>query len=264
MKVHVGKIWKGLEKQRDCALSIAGRGRLTSFSVQYKTGGVRTNRSERCHLYEDQAQDALDRPVVEKTATTQTRTANCFIGRHPGTGSTFLEAPLSSRTIRRRLAEGHLGSRNESRFNLSSDDNLVRLWRPRGERLNPASELQSHIAPTTGVMEWNCIATTPRPLVLTKGTMSSQRYVHDILLPHLLPLMQRLPRAIFQQDNARPHMAGGSQGYLHTVTTLPWPARFSNLSPIDHIWDHLRWRVGHPTSFNDLEERLQQIWNEMS
>ncbi|GFU82930.1 transposable element Tcb1 transposase [Trichonephila clavipes] len=31
--------------------------------------GVGTSGSKRCHLYEDQAQDALDRPVVEKTAT---------------------------------------------------------------------------------------------------------------------------------------------------------------------------------------------------
>ncbi|GFV92590.1 hypothetical protein TNCV_1374411 [Trichonephila clavipes] len=55
--------------QRDCALRIAGRGRLTSFSVEYKTGGVLTSGSKRCHLHEDQAQDTLDRPVVEKTAT---------------------------------------------------------------------------------------------------------------------------------------------------------------------------------------------------
>ncbi|GFT94365.1 uncharacterized protein TNCV_2391501 [Trichonephila clavipes] len=33
--------------------------------------------------------------------------------------------------------------------------------------------------------------------------MTAQRYVHDILQPHALPLMQRLPGAIFQQDNAR-------------------------------------------------------------
>ncbi|GFY14135.1 uncharacterized protein TNCV_3613241 [Trichonephila clavipes] len=55
--------------QRDCALRIAGRGRLTTFSVEYKTGGVGTSGSERCHLHEDQAQDTLDRPVVEKTTT---------------------------------------------------------------------------------------------------------------------------------------------------------------------------------------------------
>ncbi|PRD32244.1 UNVERIFIED_CONTAM: hypothetical protein NCL1_21096 [Trichonephila clavipes] len=31
--------------------------------------GVGTSGFERCHLHEDQAQDALNRPVVEKTAT---------------------------------------------------------------------------------------------------------------------------------------------------------------------------------------------------
>ncbi|GFT06528.1 uncharacterized protein TNCV_3356491 [Trichonephila clavipes] len=37
-------------------------------------------------------------------------------------------------------------------FNLSSDDNHVRVWRPRGKRLNPAFALQRHTAPTAGVM----------------------------------------------------------------------------------------------------------------
>ncbi|GFU74503.1 uncharacterized protein TNCV_4145281 [Trichonephila clavipes] len=41
-----------------------------------------------------------------------TRTANCFIGDNTGTGSTFNRVPVSSRTIRRCLAEGHLGSRS--------------------------------------------------------------------------------------------------------------------------------------------------------
>ncbi|GFX02641.1 transposable element Tcb1 transposase [Trichonephila clavipes] len=76
--------------------------------------------------------------------------------------------------------------------------------------------------------------------------------------------MQWLPGAIFQQDNARPHKARMSQDCLRTVTTLPWPSRFPDLSPIEHIWDHLRCRVGHPTSLNELEARLQQIWNKMS
>ncbi|GFV48680.1 uncharacterized protein TNCV_292931 [Trichonephila clavipes] len=37
--------------------------------------------------------------------------------------------------------------------------------------------------------------------------MRAQRYVHDILQPHVLPLMQRLPEVIFQQDNVRPHIS---------------------------------------------------------
>ncbi|GFW37384.1 l-Fucosyltransferase [Trichonephila clavipes] len=50
--------------------------------------------------------------------------------------------------------------------------------------------------------------------------MTAQRCVHDILQPHVLPLMQRLRGVSFQQDNARPHMARVSQDCLRTVTTL--------------------------------------------
>ncbi|GFV47903.1 transposable element Tcb2 transposase [Trichonephila clavipes] len=71
--------------------------------------------------------------------------------------------------------------------------------------------------------------------------MTAQRNVHDILKPHLLPLMQQLPEAIFQQDNARPHTSGVSQDCLSTVPTFPWPARSTDLSLIEHIWDHLGW-----------------------
>ncbi|GFW18038.1 transposable element Tcb1 transposase [Trichonephila clavipes] len=91
--------------------------------------------------------------------------------------------------------------------------------------------------------------------------MTAKRYVHDILPPHLLPLMQRLPGAIFQQGNARPHM---SRDCLRTITTLPGPVPSADLSPIEPTWDHLGQRVGHPTSLNELEARLQPIWNEMS
>ncbi|GFV86762.1 transposable element Tcb1 transposase [Trichonephila clavipes] len=76
--------------------------------------------------------------------------------------------------------------------------------------------------------------------------------------------MQRLPRAIFHQYNTRSHTARVSQACFRTVSTLSWPARSPDLSPIEHIWDHLEWRVGHPTSLNKLEARLQQIGNEMS
>ncbi|GFU03046.1 transposable element Tcb2 transposase [Trichonephila clavipes] len=129
---------------------------------------------------------------------------------------------------------------DESRFNLSSDDNRVREWRPRGEHLNPAFALQRHTDRTAGVMIWGAIAYNTRsPLVLIRGPMTAQWYAPDILQPHVLPLMQSLPRAIFQQDNAQPNMARMPQDCLSTVTTLPWPARSSDLSPIEHIWDHL-------------------------
>ncbi|GFT79347.1 hypothetical protein TNCV_3275731 [Trichonephila clavipes] len=36
------------------------------------------------------------------------------------------------------------------------------------------------------------------------------------------------------------------------------------LSPIEYIWDHLRRRVRHSMSLNELEASLQQIRNQMS
>ncbi|GFX87728.1 transposable element Tcb2 transposase [Trichonephila clavipes] len=213
-----------------------------------------------------------------------------------------LGAPASSRTIRRRLAEGQLGLwrplrvlpltpthqllrlewcrargnrtaaewnqvvfSDESRFNLSSDDHRVRVWRPRSKCLNHAFALQRHPSPVAGVMVWDAIAyNIQSPLVLIRCIMAAQRYVHDILQPHVLLLMQRLSGAIFQQDNVQPHTVRVSQDCLRTVSFLPWPARSPDLSPIKHIWDRLGWRVGHPTSLKELEARLQQIWKEMS
>ncbi|GFU50640.1 transposable element Tcb2 transposase [Trichonephila clavipes] len=102
----------------------------------------------------------------------------------------------------------------------SSDDNRVRLRKPRGERLNPAFALQRHTAPTAGVMAWSNIAFNTRsPLVLICGTMTAQRNVHNILQPHVLPFMQRLPGAIFQLDSTQPHTARVSQDCLRNVTT---------------------------------------------
>ncbi|GFW06690.1 uncharacterized protein TNCV_3287911 [Trichonephila clavipes] len=68
--------------------------------------------------------------------------------------------------------------------------------------------------------------------------MTAHRCLHDILQPHVLLLMQRLPGAIFQQDNARPHKARVSEDCLPTVTTLPWHAQSPGLFPIESIWDH--------------------------
>ncbi|GFX88131.1 transposable element Tcb2 transposase [Trichonephila clavipes] len=87
--------------------------------------------------------------------------------------------------------------------------------------------------------------------------MTAQRYVYDILQPHVLPLMQRRPEVIFQHDNARPHTARKSQDCLRTITTHPWTAQSPDLSPIELIWDHLGRRVWYPTSLNKLEAMLQ-------
>ncbi|GFX03118.1 transposable element Tcb2 transposase [Trichonephila clavipes] len=116
-----------------------------------------------------------DRHMVRNARVQSTASSAAFQAQvAPSLGS-----HVSSRTIRRRLAEGHLGSwrplcvlpltpthrclrlewyrpqgnwtaaewnqvvfSNEPRFSLSSDDNHVRVWKPREERLNLTFALQ--------------------------------------------------------------------------------------------------------------------------
>ncbi|GFV17149.1 integrase catalytic domain-containing protein [Trichonephila clavipes] len=130
-----------------------------------------------------------------------------------------------------RVVEVYHGSDGKI-HNLSSDGNRVRVWRSRGELLNPSFALQRHITPTAGVMVWGTIAYNTRsPLVLIRGTMTAQRYVHDIWKPYVLLVKQWLPGAIFQQDNAWPHTARVSQDCLRTVTTFPWSLVIVQLLP---------------------------------
>ncbi|GFX26263.1 UNC93-like protein [Trichonephila clavipes] len=68
-----------------------------------------------------------------------------------------------------------------------------------------------------------------------RGTLTCQRYVDDILRPHVGPLLNGLPGAIFQQDNARPHTARVAQDFLRQFQTLPWAARSPDLSPVEHV-----------------------------
>ncbi|GFW69730.1 transposable element Tcb2 transposase [Trichonephila clavipes] len=97
--------------------------------------------------------------------------------------------------------------------------------------------------------------------------MTVQRCGHGILQSHVLPLMQRLSGAFFQQDNAQSHTARVSQDCLHTVTTLLWPARSLDMSPIEHIWDHLGWLEEGQTqaevaqAIGVSQSVISRIWN---
>ncbi|GFU40592.1 transposable element Tcb1 transposase [Trichonephila clavipes] len=125
---------------------------------------------------------------------------------------------------------------------LGTDDNRVRVWRRPGERYNSPHTVLRHTARTAGVMVWGRgIAYDSRStLIVMRGTLTGQRYVDDILRPHVGPFLNGLPGAIFQQDNPRPHTARVTQDFLRHFQTLPWPARSPDLSPVEHVGNQLK------------------------
>ncbi|GFU46707.1 transposable element Tcb2 transposase [Trichonephila clavipes] len=63
-----------------------------------------------------------------------------------------------------------------------------------------------------------------------RGALTGQRFVHDILRPHVGPALNGLPGAIFQQDNAQ------------------------------HVGDQLKRQMPSCHSVHDLELAVQDLW----
>ncbi|UYV74044.1 hypothetical protein LAZ67_11001965 [Cordylochernes scorpioides] len=153
---------------------------------------------------------------------------------------------------------------DESRFCLSSDSRRVRVWRRRGERSNPAAIVELPTVRQRGIMVWGAIAYDSRsPLLRIQGTMTAQRYVDDVLRPVTLPYLQGVPNALYQQDNARPHIARISQQALQDVQMPPWPPYSPDLSPIEHVWDIIGRRLHalpQPRSEDELWQMVEREW----
>ncbi|GFX68757.1 transposable element Tc1 transposase [Trichonephila clavipes] len=110
-------------------------------------------------------------------------------------------------------------------------------------------------------MVWGAIAYDSRStLIVMRGILTGQRYVDDILRPYVGPLLNGLSGAIFQQDNARPHTARVAQDFQRHFQTLPWPARSSDLSPVEHVWDQLKRQMSSCHSEHDLKLSVQDLW----
>lgn len=159
---------------------------------------------------------------------------------------------------------------DESRFCLGMHDGRQRVRRFRGERRNIAFSVERHVARTVGIMIWGAIAYGSRsPLVMIQGSMTAQRYVDEILEPVVIPFVQTIEDALFQQDNARPHIARVSLRCLEDaqVQILPWPPRSPDLSPIEHVWDMIGRRLGelpqYPQTLAQLRHEVQVAWESL-
>ncbi|GFV06383.1 transposable element Tcb2 transposase [Trichonephila clavipes] len=107
-------------------------------------------------------------------------------------------------------------------------------------------------------------------LLFTPKVPSRKRRIRPGILPAFFvhvngalvgPFLNGLPRAIFQQDNSRPHTARVAQDFLRHFQTLPWPARSPDLSsPVEHVWDQLKRQMSSCHSVHDFELAVQDLW----
>lgn len=156
---------------------------------------------------------------------------------------------------------------DESRFCLDFHDGRLRTWRRTGERFDDVCVRERDRYGGGSVMVWGGISFGLRTeLRFVNGTLTAQQYRDNILSPCVVPLA-RERNLIFQQDNARPHVARANMEYLAAseVEVLPWPAFSPDLSPIEHVWDVLgravRQRPNPPSTIAELRIALVEEWH---
>ena len=155
---------------------------------------------------------------------------------------------------------------DESRFYLERHDGRLRVYRRQNEMLDPTCIAQANRS--RSVMVWGAISSTLTSiLVVVPGNLNANRYINDILQPHLLPFIQQHNRGmIFQHDNAPAHRAHATRDFLlrNNVNVLtPWPAVSPDLNQIEHLWDRIDKvvREDPPATIQELTQSLIDAWN---
>ncbi|GFV57731.1 transposable element Tcb1 transposase [Trichonephila clavipes] len=105
------------------------------------------------------------------------------------------------------------------------------------------------------------------PLIRIVGTLNNQHYTFEVLEPVFHPYLQGLATAIFQQENARSHVARIVQRFFvnHQIELLPWLACSTDLSPIESMWSMVAQRLTQitpPAAISDqLWKRVEAAWS---
>ncbi|GFS73874.1 transposable element Tcb1 transposase [Trichonephila clavipes] len=118
------------------------------------------------------------------------------------------------------------------------------------------------------IMVWGGIGYHSRtPLVRIVGTLNSQCFISEVFEPVVLPYLQGLATAVFQQDNARPHVARIVQRFFvnHQIELLPWSARSPDLLKIENMYSMVVQRLTQITppaaTPDQLWQRVEVAWS---
>ncbi|GFU81504.1 transposable element Tcb2 transposase [Trichonephila clavipes] len=161
---------------------------------------------------------------------------------------------------------------DESRFSLSSDCRRQLIWRESGTAYRPENIQEKDRYPTCSIMVWAGIMINGRTRlhVVAKGTMTGQRYIDEVLLPHVRLFRGAVgDKFVFMDDNATCHRTLAVQDCLDSegIQRLVWSARSPDLNPIENVWDALGRQVAGrnypPTNKNTLIRALTEEWDKL-
>ncbi|GFU11730.1 transposable element Tcb2 transposase [Trichonephila clavipes] len=161
---------------------------------------------------------------------------------------------------------------DESRFSLLSDCRRQMIWRESGTTYHPENIQEKDRYPTCSIMVWAGIMINGRTRlhVVANGTMTGQRYIDEVLLPHVFLFRGAVgDKFVFMDDHATCHRTLAVQDCLDSegIRRLVRPPRSPDLNPIENVWDALGRQVAGrnytPTNKNTLIRALTDEWDKL-
>ncbi|GFX00460.1 transposable element Tcb2 transposase [Trichonephila clavipes] len=238
----VSRLWKSFKTTGMCSRRHGG-GRVRSTTPaedRYIVLSAKRNRRTTAQQVANQFLAASGKQISRKTVARRLRGGGLY-ARRP-----VVCVPLTRqhRTARLQWCREHhnwteqdwasLLFSDESRFSLSSDCRRQLIWRESGTAYRPENIQEKDRYPTCSIMVWAGIMINGRTRlhVVANGTMTGQRYIDEVLLPHL-----RLFRGAV------------------------------DLNPNENVWDALGRQVAGrnypPTNKNTLIRALTEEWDKL-
>ncbi|GFV35819.1 transposable element Tcb1 transposase [Trichonephila clavipes] len=274
----VSRLWKSFKTTGMCSRRHGG-GRVRSMTPaedRYIVLSAKRNRRTTAQQVANQSLAASGKQISRKTAARRLKGGGLY-ARRP-----VVCVPLTRkhRTVRLQWCREHYNwteqdctcvlFSDESRFSLSSDCRRQLIWRESGTAYHPENIQEKDRYPTCSIMVWAGIMINGRTRlhVVANGTMTGQRYIDEVLLPHVRLFCGVVgDKLVFMDDNATCHRTLAVEDCLDSegIQRLVRPARSRDLNPIENVWDALGRQVDGrnypPINKNTLIRALTEEWD---
>ncbi|GFS49618.1 transposable element Tcb2 transposase [Trichonephila clavipes] len=276
----VSRLWKSFKTSGMCSRRHVG-GRLRSMTPaedRYIVLSAKRNRRTTAQQVANQFLAASGKQISRKTV------ARCLRG-----GGLYARRPVVSIPLTRQHRTAHLQwcrehhnwteqdwacvrFSDESRFCLSSDCRRQLIWRESGTAYSPENVQEKNRYPTCSIMVWVGIMINGRTRlhVVANGTMTGQRYIGEVLLPHVRLFRGAVSdKCVFMDYNATCHRTLAVQDCLDSegIQRLVWAACSPDRIPIENVWGALGRQVADrnylPTTKNTLICTLTEEWDKL-